>query len=110
MARRAGLWWRVTAGAGAALTVTAVALAIALTAEAHARAASRELDQRLIPAAAAAGKLLQDYTVQTTVLRNYLTGAQPDQLAAYRAAGREIPAVERRLGRLLRGYRWLPGR
>jgi PAS domain S-box-containing protein len=107
---RTGLWWRVTAAATAALAVTAVALVIALTAAAQTRAAGRELDQRLVPAAAAAGVMMQDYTTQTVVLRNYINTGQAAQLAAFNAAGRQIARVQAELGRLLRGYPGMPGR
>src|SRR5690242_8931559 len=108
MAWRAGLSRRVTAAAACALIVTAAVLAIALGAAAGARAAGRELSQRLVPAAATAGSLLKAYQAQQGSLRDYVTSGQPSQLAPLREAGRDIPAQQAHLGRLIRGYPHMP--
>jgi PAS domain S-box-containing protein len=108
MAWRAGLSRRVTAASACALIVTAAVLAIALGAAAGARAAGRELSQRLVPAAAEAGRLLKSYQAQQGSLRDYVTSGQIAQLAPLREAGRQIPAEQARLGRLVRGYPHMP--
>jgi len=104
MAWRAGLSRRVTAAAACALIVTAAVLAIALAAAAGARAAGRELSQRLVPAAAKAGSLLKAYQAQQGSLRDYVTSGQLSQLTALHQAGRDIPAQQAHLARLIRGY------
>ncbi len=108
MAWRAGLSRRVTAAAACALIVTAAVLAIALGAAAGARGAGRELSQRLVPGAATAGALLKDYQAQQGSLRDYVTSGQLAQLAPLRKAGRDIPAEQARLARLVRGYPQMP--
>jgi PAS domain S-box-containing protein len=108
MAWRAGLSRRVTAASACALIVTAAVLAIALGAAAGARAAGRELSQRLVPAAAEAGRLLKSYQAQQGSLRDYVTSGQIAQLAPLREAGGQIPAEQARLGRLVRGYPHMP--
>jgi len=94
--------------AAAALIVTAAALTVALAAVTRTHAASRELSQRLVPAAAAAEVLLKDYTVQQTGLRDYLTSGRPTDLAPLRSAGRQIPGHQARLGALIHTYRRMP--
>jgi PAS domain S-box-containing protein len=104
MAWRAGLSRRVTAAAAVALIVTAAVLAIALGAAAQTRAASRELSQRLVPAAATAGTLLKDYQAQQGALRDYVTSGHMAQLTPFLDAGRDIPAEQARLAGLVRPY------
>jgi PAS domain S-box-containing protein len=104
MAWRAGLGGRATAAAAVVLTVTAAVLVVALMAAARTRAASRELDSQLIPAAAAAETLLQDYNTQQVVLRNYITSDDPTALVPFDEAARLIPGVRARLGRLIQPY------
>ena len=108
MARSSGLRRWVSVAAAAALAVTAAALTLALVAAGGASAANRELSQRLVPAAAASGTLLGQYTTQQTALRNYVTGRQPAALAPYRRAAGQIPGQQARVAALLRGYPRMP--
>jgi PAS domain S-box-containing protein len=61
-----------------------------------------------VPAAAEAGRLLKSYQAQQGSLRDYVTSGQIAQLAPLREAGRQIPAEQARLGRLVRGYPHMP--
>jgi PAS domain S-box-containing protein len=105
MAWRAGLSRRVTAAAAVALIVTAAVLAIALGAAARTRAASRELSQQLVPAAATAGTLLKNYQAQQGALRDYVTSRQVAQFTPFRDAARGIPVERARLAALVHAYR-----
>ncbi len=93
-----------------ALAVTGGALIVAFVAAGGARAASRELSQRLVPAATLSNELLGNYTAQQTSLRDYVTSGQPAALAPFRAAQGEIGGREARLARLARPYRAVPAR
>jgi len=108
MAWRASLRRRVTVAAACALIVTAAVLAIALGTAGGARAAGRELSQRLVPAAAAAGALLKEYQAQQGALRDYVTSGHAAQLRPYRAAAAAVPGLEARLARLVRPYPHMP--
>jgi PAS domain S-box-containing protein len=108
MAWRSGLRRWVSIAAAASLAVTAAAMILALVAADGASAANRELSQRLVPAAAAAGALLGQYTAQQTALRNYVTGPQPTTLAPYLLAASQIPGQQARVAALLRGYPRMP--
>lgn len=109
LARVSGLGWRVGVSASVALALTGAALIAALVAAADSRAQSRELSGRLVPAAAAAGRLLGDYTAQQTALRDYVTSRHASGLAEFERAARQIPAQEARLAALVGGYRRIPG-
>ncbi len=84
--------------------LTGAALVVALMAAAQAGAQSYELSHRLVPAAAAAGGLLGEFTAQQTALRGYVTGESSAALNALLEAGQEIPAQEARLAALVAGY------
>ena len=77
-----GLRRWVSVIAAVSLVVTVGALIVAVTAAASTRAASRELSQRLVPAAAASGVLLDQYTAQQNSLRDYVTSGRPGRVAA----------------------------
>ena len=109
MAPVPGLQRRVSIAAALSLLVTSALLIAALAAAADARAAGRELSERLVPAAAAAAGLLNDYTSQQTSLRNYVTSGQPAELAAFRHAATQIPGRQARLATLVRPYPRMPG-
>jgi PAS domain S-box-containing protein len=104
VAWKAGLRWQATAAAAAALVVTGVVLALALLAGAGARSDSRELSQRLVPAAASSGALLKGYTAQQSSLRDYVSSGQPVRLAPFRAAAGQEPRTRARLAGLVRRY------
>ncbi len=86
------------------LAAAAAALIVALAAAAGARAASRELSQRLVPAAASAGALFEQYVVQTTSLRDYVLSGLPAALQSFGQANRQIPGLEAELSVLVHGY------
>jgi len=104
-----GLGRSASVVAAVALAVTASALIVALTAEAGARADSQELSQRLVPAAAVTGVLLNQYMQQQTSLRNYVTSDQAAQLRPFTQAGTTIPELEAKLAALVRPYPQMAG-
>jgi PAS domain S-box-containing protein len=91
------------------LLVTAAALVMALATAADTRAAGRELSARLVPAAAAAAVLLDEYTAQQTSLRDYVTSGRAATLAAFWRAAAQIPGRQARVAALVRLYRGMPG-
>jgi hypothetical protein len=109
MARISSLRGWVSIIAAVSLVLTASALIIALATAANARASSRELSQRLVPAAAAAGVLLSQYTAQQTALRDYVTGGRAATLAAFTQSTAQIPGEQTRLAALVRGYPRMDG-
>ena len=104
MAPVSGIKRRVSIAAAVSLLVAGAILIVALAAAADTRAAGRELSERLVPAAAAAAGLLNDYTSQQTSLRNYVSSGQPAELAAFRQAAAQIPGQQTRLAMLVRHY------
>jgi PAS domain S-box-containing protein len=108
MTRTTGLLGRVGIAAALSLLVTAAALAVALMAAGHTRSAGHELSTRLVPAAAAAGTLLDRYTAAQSALRDYVTSRQPAALAAFQQAGSAIPGPQVRVARLVRSYPLIP--
>jgi len=108
VARISGLGQRAAIAAVVAMVLTGCALAAALIAAADARARSDDLSHRLVPAAAATGLLLGQYTGQQTLLRDYITSGSQAALTDYRRLGREIPGQQQEVARLLRGYRRMP--
>jgi PAS domain S-box-containing protein len=101
VAWKAGLRWQATV---IALVVTGVVLALALLAAAGARSDTRELSQRLVPAAAASGALLKDYTAQQSALRDYVSSGQQARLAPFQAMASHESAARARLAGLVRDY------
>jgi len=99
-----GLRRWVSLAAALALAVTAAGLVVALTAASSAGSAGRELSQRLLPAAAAAGLLLGDYNQQQTMLRNYVTSGTRTALRQFRQAAVPIPGQQAKVARLVRDY------
>jgi PAS domain S-box-containing protein len=97
------LRWKVVASAAVALALSAAALAFALAAAAGARGASRQLSQRLVPAATAAVSLLRLYNDQQVVLRNYVTAGPSASLAPYHADAAAIADQQADLAGLLGG-------
>jgi hypothetical protein len=108
MVWRAGLSRRAIFAAACSLVVTAVVLVVALTAAASARGASRELSQRLVPSAVAAGTLLKEYNARSSELRDYVTSGVAAELKLYNQAGGGVPATEAHLASLIRGYPKMP--
>jgi PAS domain S-box-containing protein len=104
-----GLRRWVTAAAAVSLTVTAAALALSLLAAAGARSDRRELSQRLVPAAAAAEVLLEQYLALQTSLRDYVTSGRPAALAPFTRAAAQIGGQQARVGRLVASYPRMPG-
>ena len=100
--RVSSLRWRVAIAAVVSLGVTAAALVIALAAAASARAEGRDLSSRLVPAAAAAGELLEHYTAQQNALREYVTSGRAAALAPFNQEGAQVPGVRARAMQLLR--------
>ena len=109
VAWKSGLRLWVSVVAAVALAVTAVALTAALAEAADARAASRELSQRLVPAAAASGMLLGQYTVQVNSLRDYVTSGRIAELQPFMREAGQIPGQQAAVARLVRGYWLMPG-
>ncbi len=117
MALRTGMRWRVVITSAVALALTAAAMAVALVAASGVRAESRELSQRLVPAAAAAVDLLEEYQAQQNWLHGYVTAGRPGPLSAFDhysgraraqrdriARARGYPAVSRRLAATVAAY------
>jgi PAS domain S-box-containing protein len=94
---------RVIAASAIALVLAAAALAIALVATADIRDQGRVLSDRLVPAAAAAGDLLDDYQAQQTWLRSYVTRGRSDTLAPYNALTKNIRNVADSIEQLAQG-------
>jgi hypothetical protein len=92
-----------------ALVLTGTALIAALVAADNTGTKSNELSGRLVPAAAAAGTLLQGYSDQQTLLRNYVTAGRPAGLTAFQQAGKQVPGQEHKLAGLVRDYANLRG-
>jgi len=109
MAWTEGLRRWVSIVASVSMAVTAAALIVALASAADTRAAAGELSRRLVPAAAASGALLAQYTAEQTSLRNYVTSGQAAQLAPFTRASGQIPAQQAQAAALVRGYRLMPG-
>jgi CHASE3 domain sensor protein len=95
----------VTAASAVALVLAAVALAVALVAASHIRAQGHVLSRRLVPAAAAAGDLLDDYQAQQTWLRGYVTDGRGGTLAPYNELSEKMRNVQDELNRLAVGDR-----
>jgi PAS domain S-box-containing protein len=93
----------VTAASAVALVLAAAALAVALVAATHIRAEGHELSRRLVPAAAAAGNLLDDYQAQQTWLRGYVTDGRGGTLAPYNDLSVKMTNVQDQLNRLAAG-------
>ena len=104
MAWSSGLRRWVSIAAAVSLAVTAAALIVALAAEVGGRATSRELSQRLVPAAAGIGVLLGQYSDQQTALRNYVTSGQAAQLRPFTQAAAQIPGQQAKVAALVRPY------
>ena len=100
---RIGMRPRVIAGSVVLLGLTAAALSVAFAAGASSQAQSRELAQRLVPAAAASVDLLELYQDQQTWLRDYVTGGHPGPLVTFDGQAARIAAVENQIGALGRG-------
>jgi PAS domain S-box-containing protein len=103
MAWRPGIRWRVTAASAVALLLAAAALAVALVAATHIRAEGHVLSRRLVPAAAVAGDLLDDYQTQQTWLRGYVTDGRGGTLAPYNDLSENMRNVQDELKRLAAG-------
>jgi PAS domain S-box-containing protein len=101
---RSGIRLRVAIGSAVAVVLAGAALGGALVTAASTRADDRELSQRLVPAAAAAGNLLSLYSTQQTWVRGYVTSGQADPLAPYNAELTQIQKVRDHLGQLAAGY------
>ncbi len=103
-----GLRRWVGAVAAASLAVTVAALVVALAAAANARVSARELSERLVPAAAASGVLLDQYTAQQTSLRDYVTSGRPAALAPFQQAAAQIAGQQHGVAGLVAGYPLMP--
>jgi len=103
-----GLQRWVSVATAVSLAVTAAALIFALAAAAGTRADSQMISQRLVPAAAASGALLAQYSNQQDLLRAYVTTGQPADLVPFRQAAGPVPGLEARVAALVRGYRLMP--
>jgi PAS domain S-box-containing protein len=106
---RSGIRLRVAAGSAVAVVLAGAALGGALVTAAGTRADDRELSQRLIPAAAAAGDLLGQYSTQQTWIRSYITSGQASTLAPFHAELTQIRQTQDRLRQLAAGYGSITG-
>jgi PAS domain S-box-containing protein len=104
MALRTGMRWRVVTTSAVALVLTAAAMAAALVAASGIRADSRELSQRLVPAAAAAVSLVEEYQAQQNWLRGYVTAGRPGPLSVFDDEVTRARAYQGLIGRLSHGY------
>jgi PAS domain S-box-containing protein len=101
---RSGIRLRVAVGSAVAVVLAGTALGGALVTAAGTRADDRELSQRLVPAAAAAGDLLSLYSAQQTWVRGYVTNGHAATLAPFNAGLTQIQRVRDHLGQLTAGY------
>src|SRR5579859_1049231 len=104
MALRTGMRWRVVTTSAVALALTATAMAVALVAASGIRADSRELSQRLVPAAAAAVDLAEEYQAQQNWLRGYVTAGRPGPLSGFDDEITRAQADQDLIGRLSHSY------
>ncbi|MGD0243180.1 MAG: ATP-binding protein [Streptosporangiaceae bacterium] len=104
MALRAGLRWWVIAVSAVALALAAAAMSVALLAASGIRADSRELSQRLVPAAAAAVDLLDEYQAQQNWLRGYVTAGRPGPLSVFDDDSTQAQATQDQIARQARAY------
>jgi PAS domain S-box-containing protein len=104
MALKTGMRWRVVTTSAVALALTAAAMAVALIADSGVRADSHELSQRLVPAAAAAVDLAEEYQAQQNWLRGYVTTGRPGPLSGFDDEITRAQADQDLIGRLGRGY------
>ncbi len=101
--RMNGLRQRVVAASAVALILAAAALAVALTAANGSRAHGRELSQQLIPAAAAAIDLIDQYAAQQASLRDYVTDPSSGSLHTFNSEQSLISNDQNQIGRLVSG-------
>ena len=101
---RTGIRLRAATGSAVAVLLAGAALGGALVTAAGNRADDRELSQRLVPAAAAAGDLLSLYSAQQTWVRDYVTSGHAGTLAPFTAGLTQIGTVRDQLGQLAAGY------
>jgi PAS domain S-box-containing protein len=101
VARKPGMRSTVIAASAAALVLAAVALTVALIATAHIRADGRLLSQRLVPAAAAAGDLLDEYQAQQTALRQHVSNGHASTLAPFNERTTSIRNEQNGIERLI---------
>ena len=104
MARLTSMRARVVIASTLALALAGASMAVALVAANSTRAEGRELSQRLVPAAAAAGNLLDLYQEQQTWLRGYVTSGHPGPRTTLDDETTRIQAIQDQLGRLVKGY------
>ncbi len=104
MVLKASMRRRVAAVGVIALVLTATAMTVALVAAGGIRADGRQLSQRLVPAAAAAGNLLEEYQAEQNWLRGYVIGGHPGPLTAFDDTGARLRAGQRQIAELARAY------
>ena len=104
MTLRTGMRWRVIVTSAVALALAAAAMAVALVAAAGIRADDRELSHRLVPAAAAAVDLLEEYQAEQNWLRGYVTAGRPGTLSVFDDDSARAQAGEDQIAHLARGY------
>jgi PAS domain S-box-containing protein len=104
MAWLKGMRGRAVISATLALALAAASLAVALVAAASTRTNTRELSQRLVPAAAAAGDLLDFYQAQQTWLRAYVTSGHPGPQTTFDAETTQLQVLQDRIGQLVQSY------
>jgi PAS domain S-box-containing protein len=108
MGRIASLRGRLRLVAATAFVVAIAAATLAVLVTASAGRSARALSDRLVPAAETGGALLEQYTVEQTALRDYVTTGRIQSRAQYEAANTAAPIIESRLDGLVAGYRPLP--
>jgi PAS domain S-box-containing protein len=99
---------RLRLAAAMTLLAAIVATTVTLIVTGRARDAGNELSGRLVPAAALAGALQEQYTVEQTGLREYVTNGTAAGLQQYETAHAQVPLLEQQLAVLLAGYGMLP--
>lgn len=108
MARKTGLRSRVIAVSSVAVALAAAAMIVALVAATGIRASGRELSQRLVPAASAAGTLQEEYQTEQNWLRGYVAAGRPGPLTAFDAITARLRAGQDQVASLARGYPAVP--
>ena len=104
MARLTSMRGRVVIASALALALAGASMAVALVTADSTRAEGRELSQRLVPAAAMAGDLLNLYQAQQTWLRGYVTSGRPSPRTTFDQETTWIQALQDQLRGLVKGY------
>jgi PAS domain S-box-containing protein len=100
MERRSGLRWRSAVIAAIAVILAGAAFGVALSTTASIERYSKELSQRLVPAAGSAEELLGAFSAQQTLLHNTVSSGSLADVGSYQTAGSDLLKVAAQLRQL----------